>query len=211
METYNGIYLLDKILEFVELTPNEKEWNYKSLRNNKPRQIRLQQIYSLLNAFSLIEHKNLFEKHTKSFNPDLRIEIKSILNGSFIKNRQQEEFNELIDFTKQYLQKNNHKTDRPTCLFELSLIYPKMIDYKIKLREIIDFNSGSLLANSIFLIFHITLTNSISSNLNNKYNDLDHFLELLINPRKLKFTEKELIEKFNFPTENLDQIDMENF
>jgi hypothetical protein len=54
------------------------------------------------------------------------------------------------------------------------------------------------------------LTNSISSNLKDKYNDLDRTLELFINPKELLFTEKELVEKFNFPTEDLHQIDMDN-
>jgi hypothetical protein len=211
VKTYNGISLLEKILEFIALTPNENEWNYKSLSNNKPRQIRLQQINSLLKAFSLIEDKNIFQKTTNYFNPDLRLEIKSIIKGDFIKNRELEEFNELADFAKHYLQKNNHNSDRPIRLHEFSFIYPKMIDYKIKLREIIDFNSGWLEASSTFSIFHILLTESISLNLNDKYNDLDHVLELFINPRKLHFTEKELIANFNFPTADLHQIDMDNY
>jgi hypothetical protein len=214
METtkrYNGIDLLDKILEFVAMTPDENEWNYKSLSTNKPRKIRLQQVHSLLKAFSLIRNKNLFEKTTNYFNPDLKVEIKSIINGDFIKNRELEEFKELTDFAKQFLQKNNFSGERPISFHELGFIYPKMIDYKIKLREIIDFNSGWLEASSTFSIFHIMLTNSISSNLKDKFNDLDHTLELFINPKKLLFTEQELIEQFNFPTEDLNQIDMDNY
>jgi hypothetical protein len=70
-KTYNGIDLLDKILEFVTMTPNEREWNYKSLNSNQPRQIRLKQINSLLKAFSLTSDKNIFEKASNCFNPDL--------------------------------------------------------------------------------------------------------------------------------------------
>lgn len=209
-KTYNGIALLDNILEFVALTPSEMNWNYKSLNSNKPRLIRLQRIDSLLKAFSLIENKNLFEKTANYFNPDLKVEIKSVINGDFIKKRELEEFNELIEFAKQFLQKNNYSNDRPIRIHELSFIYPKMVDYKIKLREIIGFNSGWLEASSTFSIFHIMLTNSISSNLKDRYNELDHTLELFINPKKIIFTEIELIEKFNFPTEDLHQIDMDN-
>ncbi len=209
--TYNGIALLDKILEFVAMTPNENEWNYKSLSNNKPRQIRLQQINSLLKAFSLIENKNIFEKTTNYFNPDIRLEIKSILNGDFIRNRDIEEFNELIDFAKQFLQKNNYSSDSPIRLHELSFIYPKMIDYKIKLREVIDFNSGWIETSGTFVIFHISLTDSISANLKSKYDDLDQVIEFFINPQKMTFTVNELIEKYNFPTDDLHQIDMDNY
>lgn len=210
-KTYRGIDLLDKILEFVAMTPNENDWNYKSLKNNKPRQIRLQQINSLLKAFTLIENKNIFEKTSNYFNLDLRLEIKSILNGDFIKTRELEEFNELIHFAKQFLQKSNHSSDKPVRLYELSFIYPKLIDYKIKLREIITFNSGWLEAGGAFAIFHIFLTDSISANLNGKFSDLDQALELFINPKKLVFTEKELIEKYNFPTDDLHELDMDNY
>ncbi|MES2655872.1 MAG: hypothetical protein V4620_09805 [Bacteroidota bacterium] len=212
MKTYKGIDLLDKILEFVEMTPDEKEWNYKSLNSNKPRQLRLQQISSLLKAFSIVDNKkNILEKASNYFNPDLTSEVKSILNGDFIKNRKVEEFNELIDFAKQFLQKKNYSSNTPIRLDELCFIYPRMIEYKMRLQDIIGFNSGWSEASSTFSIFHIQLTNTISSNLVNKYDDLDHVIELFINPQKLLFTEKELIDKFNFPTEDLHQIDRSNY
>lgn len=208
---YNGLDLLDKILEFVAMTPNESEWNYKSLSSNQPRQIRLKQINSLLKAFSLTSDKNIFERSTNYFNPDLRAEIKSILNGDFIKNKNVEDFSELISFAKVFLEENHISFDRPIRLHELSFIYPKMIDFKIKLLEIIGFNSGWLEASSTFSIFHILLTNSIISNLNNKFNDLDRVLEMFINPARLTFSENELIKKFDFPTEDLHQIDIDNY
>lgn len=214
METwkrYSGIDLLDKILEFVAMTPNEKEWNYKSLSNNKPRQIRLQQINSLLKAFSLTSDKTLFEKTTNYLNPDLRFDIKSILNGDFIKNKDIEDFGDLIKFAKQFLHEKNHSYDQPIRMHELSFIYPKMVDYKIKLSEIISFNSGWIEASSTFSIFHILLTNSISSNLNNKFQNLDNVIELFINPNRQTFSEKELIDKFGFPKEDLHQVDMDNY
>lgn len=209
--TYNGLSLLNKILEFIAMTPNADEWNYKALNYNKPRQVRLQQIHSLLKAFSLIVDKSMFQKTTNYFNPDLKPEIQSILNGDFIQHRKIEEFSELTDFAKRFLQGHNHNFDSPIRLHELAFIYPKMIDYKIKLREIIDFNSGWIEASSAFSIFHILLTNSISSNLNDKHQDLDHVLELFINPKKHFFTEKELVEKFGYPTEDLYDIDMDNY
>lgn len=210
-KTYRGLDLLEKILEFIAMTPNEREWNYKSLSNNKPRQIRLQQINALLKAFSLTNEKNFIEKTANYFNPDLKSEIKSILNGDFIKNKEIEDFSEVTKFANQFLQDNNHSYDRPIRLHELSFIYPKMIEYKVKLREIIGFNSGWLEASSTFSIFHILLTNSISANLKDKYENLDHALELLINPKGQSFTGKDLIDRFGYPIEDLHQIDMDNY
>lgn len=52
-KTYSAIDLLDKVLEFIEMTPNSNEWNLQSLKSNLPRQIRFRQIEALLNAFLL--------------------------------------------------------------------------------------------------------------------------------------------------------------
>ena len=209
IKAYKGIDLIEKILEFIEMTPNENEWNSKSLSDNKPRLIRFQQINSLLNAFSL--QSNNKTKLRSFLFPNHKNEITTILNGDFIKEKKLEEFNELLDFAEIFLKKQNFTIKSPISHSELSFIYPKLIDYKIKLREIINFNSGWLESSTTFTIFHIFLTNSISSNLKNKYDDLDNTIELFINPRHLIFTEQELIEKYNFPTDNLDEIDFENY
>jgi hypothetical protein len=60
-KTYKGIDLLEKILEFKEMTPNENDWNYKSLDYNEPRLIRLQQIHALLKAFGLMDTQKTIE------------------------------------------------------------------------------------------------------------------------------------------------------
>ena len=113
LKIFNGVTLIDKILEFVAMTPNESEWNYKSLSGNKPRLIRLKRINSLLKAFSLTTNKNIFEKASNYINPDVKADIKSILSGDFIKNRNIEEYHELIDFGNSFFKtKTTSLTDR---------------------------------------------------------------------------------------------------
>ncbi|GGH82741.1 hypothetical protein HNQ91_005883 [Filimonas zeae] len=211
IEIFKGITVIDKILEFVALTPDEKHWNYKALGDNMPRLIRLKQINSLLHAFSLTANRNILGKATNYLNPDLRADINPILGGDFITNRSLDTYHELADFVKCFLQERNSGMDRDIRVMELRFIYPKMINYKIKLREIIGFNSGWMEASMPFALFHILLTDSISANLKDKYGDLDHVLELIINPAGLAFTEKELIEKFNYPKDDLHQLDLENY
>jgi len=210
-KTYNGIDLLNKVLEFVAMTPNDREWNYKSLSHNKSRLIRFQQIKSLVNAFSLNIERSKYEGTSNYFNPDLKAEIKSILKGDFLKGNKMEDYDELNNVVSQFLKQNNYNLDRPIKMTELNFIYPKMVNFKSKLLELKDFNSGFLEANSSFTIFHIMLTNFISSNLINNSNDLDNVLELLINPKRKSFTEKELIEKFGFPSDDLNEIDIDNY
>lgn len=210
-KTYNGIDLLNRVLEFVAMTPNDREWNYKSLSHNKSRLIRFQQIKSLVNAFSLNIERSKYEGTSNYFNPDLKAEIKSILKGDFLKGNKMEDYDELNNVVSQFLKQNNYNLDRPIKMTELNFIYPKMVNFKSKLLELKDFNSGFLEANSSFTIFHIMLTNFISSNLINNSNDLDNVLELLINPKRKSFTEKELIEKFGFPSDDLNEIDIDNY
>lgn len=211
IKIYKGIDLLDKILEFVAMTPNQNQWNYGAQNDDKSRLIRLKQIHSLLKAFSFIEKATLFQKISNFLNGDFSKELNSVLKGDFIEKRTIEEYEEATKFAQTYLQNKNYKYDRPIRLMELQFIYPKMVDFKIKLRELLEFNSDWLEASSAFTIFHIRLTNEISSKLDNNFDELDQILELLINPKKLQFTEQELIDKYNFPKEDLHDIDMNNW
>ncbi len=213
-KTYNGVDLINKILEFIAMTPNDFEWNYKSLSSNESRLIRLKQIDSLFNALELNKSdQNLIDKTLPSFNKSLKQEINSVLSGDFINTDDVIATREVYEFMKKYLlEKYNDLGEvREIRSFELKFIYPKLLNYKTKLRELLTFNSGWLEASATSAFFHITLTNSISSNLENKYDDLDKILDLIINPKNLKFTEKELIEKYNYPTADLGQIDRDNY
>lgn len=201
MKTFNGITLLEKIQEFIAMTPDIKNWNYEALSNNMPRLIRLKQIGSLLKAFSLTNHHD----------PDFIIEIHAFLNGHFIMNRKLEVYQELLDFVKQFLHERDQEIKRPISLMNVNFIYPKMLDFRKKLIEILSFNSSWMEASSPLSVFHILLTGAIGNNLVDKYNDLDKTLELIINPEKKVFTEQELIEHYNYPTEDLHEIDMDNY
>jgi hypothetical protein len=89
--------------------------------------------------------------------------------------------------------------------------FQQLITYKKELRRLLEFNSGWVEASSMTSRFSIYLTNSITNNLKDKYSELDKALELFVNPRKLSFTEEELITRYNFPTDNLNEVDMENW
>jgi hypothetical protein len=129
-KTYRGIDLLEKVLEFSAMTPNENEWNYKSLSYNQPREIRLRQIHSLLKAFSLMgKEKTILEKAGNYFNPDLKAEINSVLYGNFLEDKTPAEYSELIYFAKQFLQKTGDSFDlsKEVRQTELTFIYSKII------------------------------------------------------------------------------------
>ena len=71
------------------------------------------------------------------------------------------------------------------------------------------FHTTWIEAGTIPLRFSIYLTKSISENLAGKYDDLDKILGLLIDPNGLSFTEEELIADFNYPKEDLLDVDID--
>ena len=212
-KTYKGIDLLDKIFEFTEMTPNANQWTVSALKTNLPRQIRLKQIHSLIKAFFPPNLPNNFIDKTKQLFSDTKIEtIQTILFGEFLLRKNTEEFTELLKFIVKTVEEENFKRDERKILNrDLIMPYQQLLKYKRQLRNLITFNSGWQEGSSITSRFSIYLTNSISMNLVDKYSELDKALELFINPKNLSFTEKELIEKYNFPKDNLYEIDMDNW
>ena len=208
--TYSGINLLDKILEFTEMSPNSAEWNLKSLKANPPRQIRLRQIESLLAAFCAINtNENLLSKAKSIFFDNQKITITSFLHGDFIKTRSIDEYSEIIQFIKDFVKTRLGDADRKReiRIEELAFIFPVLIDFKKQIRSMLTFNSGWLEASSDVSLFSIYLTNSIAEKLVGKYGELDYVIERFINSKGLIFTEEEMIDKYNFPKEDLNEID----
>lgn len=212
MKEYKGIDLLDKILEFIEMTPNAELWTLKALEGNQPRLLRLKQINSLISAFFQANTPTSFmERAKKLFSDDKKETIHTILSGEFLKTQNIVDFSELIELIKTTVKSHEKSEERDVHIGHLVMPFQQLIKYKKELRRLLTFNSGWLEAGSITSRFSIYLTNSISSNLTGKYSELDRALELFINPRNLSFTEHELIAKFSFPTDNLSEIDMDNW
>jgi hypothetical protein len=207
-KTYKGIDLLEKILEFVEMTPNPNDWNLAKLSSNPPRKIRFRQIESLITAFFRSdENQNIFYKILSSFDNKKNTNIQSILSGEFIKLKTIDNYKTTIEFIKNQI--NNLNTEKEITVEELVFIYSRLTEYKKKLRALVTFNSNWLMVGSIPASFTIHITDSISNNLTNKYKDLDKALELIINPNELIFTKEQLIRRFNYPIDNLVDVDYE--
>jgi hypothetical protein len=213
-KTYKGIDLLEMIFEFSEMTPDSKLWTENSLQNNKSRLIRLKQINSLIYAFfdSNIT-TNFIQKAKKIFSENKEDTIHTILSGDFLKKQDISDFSELIELMNAVVKTNEkfERKEKEVHIEHLIMPYQQLINYKRTLRSLLTFNSGWLEASSITSLFSIYLTNSISNNLIDKYSELDKTLELFVNPKKLSFTEEELIAKYKFPKDNLHEIDMENW
>lgn len=212
-KTYKGIDLLEKIFEFTAMTPDQSQWNLAALKDNPPRQIRFRQIQSLTQAFSGQTTKERFLDKAKAFfsSSTATISIQSILNGDFIKTKTPGDYTELIDFISKLAKEKEADTDdttEPMHVAKLIMAYRQLIKYKRLLIELLTFNSGWLESSSHISRFSIYLIDEISSNLDDKYSKLDKALELFINPEGMTFSETELIEHYNYPKDDLSEIDM---
>ena len=207
-----AIDLLNKVLEFIEMTPNSKEWVLTALLKNPPRYIRLQQIESLTKAFLSNDKKQgLSGKSNIHFDNECKLSVQSFLCGDFIKKWVIKDYKcmiQLIEDSVKIITDRDSKHNEIR-LEELVFLYSRLVEYKRMLRKITKFNSSIMEGGSLVTIFSINFTNSISSDIAGKQNEIDHVLELLMNPTGLAFTEEELTSKFNYPTDDLDEVDMD--
>jgi hypothetical protein len=205
--TYKGIDLIDKIVEFIEMTPDSKLWSETALKNNNSRLIRLKQIKSLISAFLPFE-PSISEKIISTFSGQ-KVNLQTILNGEFIERLDIIEYSEVLSLIRS--ENDSLSLSSEIDHKDLKNVFEKLIQFKKHIRTLLEFNAGWVEVSRLSSYFTIRLTNEISSNLIGKHNELDRVIELMINPKQLSFTEDVLISKFNFPNENLDDIDAENW
>jgi len=205
VKVYTAIDLFEKVIDFIAMTPNSADWNNDVLKANPPRYIKFQQIEILMKVFLVQENENIISSETKQKS----ISIQSFLAGNFIKLKAIKEYSKAIKFINVYVDNNSNKfhLSNQIHLKELVFIFQRLLEFKKLLNKILCFNSGYLLADSISDIFTIELCNSISNKLHKESVDIDKILELIINPKGLSFTKKELISKFNYPSDNIIEID----
>lgn len=186
----------------------------ESQKSHPPTYVRLKRIESLIKAFFQTELNNLQENHTYT--------IKDILEGEFIKSRNKSDYEELILFMKEFLVKidrfsieeiakkeDDFSFNEFNLEFNIIFSYNRLIRYRGEIKNLLKFNSGLLEAGYLPIIFYSHLIDSISKSILENCKELDSVLELFINPKKLSFTKQELELKFDYPKDNLDQIDLE--
>jgi len=208
--SYKAIDLLEKVLEFTEMTPDSTKWDLGNLKTNPPRYIRLQQINSLLGAFlKNREQTSLLTRIKSLYSSNSKHEIQAFLDGDFIKKNTIEEYDGAIHFMNAFLNHSIATEEDKIHVEHLSFIYTRLVKYKGLLRQLKTFNSQWLAAGTLVARFQINLTDSITKNVTDKEQDLDEILELIINPTGLSFTITELVDVYHYPTENLDEVDIE--
>ncbi len=192
---WTAISLLDAILEFKGMTPNEDEWTEEELRSNQPRLIRFKRINAVLKAFGLINHKSF------------RDDVNSVLYGSFIESRNIAEYRE----TERVI--DEHAWRKRTGEFtyrEIEWFFRVLMDYKRVTDEVFKANNFLEAGNS-GIQAGLEILQPVNDVLRKKLEEiqLDHLISIVIDPAYRKFTEAQLIADFGFPMDDLRAIDID--
>ena len=93
-------------------------------------------------------------------------------------------------------------------LQDLCFNYRDLVEYKIKLNMLLNFNAG-IMEISYPFSFSPIISSDISENI--KYDKLDKFLSTVIDPENRIFSRDQLIKDYNYPKEDVYDMELENF
>jgi hypothetical protein len=195
-----GITLLNKILEFKSNISDTKKWTLPDLQGDETNLVRFNQIQCLTKLF-------VPDVYTPN---DLTTSIDSILNGDFINIREERIYKNLFLRMDKVITKSLDFLDKykEWELHDLCFNYRDLVEYKIKLNMLLNFNVG-IMEISYPYCYSSIISGDISENI--KYNKLDKFLSTVIDPDNRIFSRDQLIKDYNYPKEDVYDMELENF
>ena len=203
---WNSTKLIKAVIEFCAMVPNNSHWNKKSLKGNPPRLIRYQRIQSLLQAFDIIpkQKTGLLSSITNSKNK-IENPIQYFTWGEFIYNMDLETFSPI----KKCIHENLPFKDKEIDLSYVNKLFTHLLKYKMTVSSLLLFNSGVLSASSSGFIAGIRITNNTNDKISGEFSHIDDLLNIMLPSNNKTFSKEELIKNFNYPKEDLEEIDMD--
>jgi hypothetical protein len=183
--------LLKRILELQDLSNDISQWSLVKFEKNTPRSYRLQMIDSLFQALEIkVTHEQFFsgEFITESNLPDV--------------NKVLELLSAFGEFNLPILPKNEWGVSQAQHTF----LY--LMKYRLYLNQLENIGSGVYAASGYYRLPFVIFA-KLHPSVKRESKVIDALLRLFINPTKLKLSKKELIEKFNYPSVNLGDLDLE--
>jgi len=181
--------LLNRFLELISLSNEIEKWTVANFAKNPPRMYRLLAIDAIMKALNF--------------------------NCSYQEFRYGEFLGESSSFNKtEFLIKL--KENFPT-IFQISeisdaepidfqFIFEVLFSYRIQLQNLFSVRH-SVIEYSNSNSYPIAILDTINYKLQEDINGIDNLLICLINPKGINFSNAELIEKFNYPVGELNEID----
>jgi len=174
--------------ELLFLIPDFEEWNYNCLKSIPPRLIRLQRLQALFRALRINWNPAGFPKGEFITN-----------NLEMYKDYDSKIFDDLITFSG----------SKPAFSYEyFPIIFEKLFEYRIKVEKPLIFNKGLLAIGDSTTYSYFAISN-LNISIKQVIAPLDKLLILLIDPVGYEYEEEELIKYFDYPTDDLKQIDVD--
>lgn len=182
-------------LEINSLMPSEMDWPLDLFKENPPRYIRLKRLYALKKALQLDE-----------------VCMQQFLQGEFITNEHYKVWEAVYEIVKEkfniqiedYLSINTINPD----IKSLSFLFHILFDFKKNHFKLLNTGSGVLTASDFYLTPMLILKN-VAPKLQTDIHLIDEILDLIINPTRIAYSEKELNALFDYPLDDLAEIDMD--
>ncbi len=195
-----GITLIEKVLEFVAMIPDSSNWVFNQMKLNSSYEIRYRQIDVLLNYFT----PEIYNKQ------DLKISIKHFLQGDFIELRPLSVYKDILAEMDNTIQtgKITMPQQRPWLIGDITSNYCDLINFRKKLNRLLMQNNG-IMEISYPYLFSVEITDQIIRNIDTKI--MDKFLGLVIDPSGQMVTKERLVNDYNYPTEDVYEIDADNW
>ena len=186
-----GELLLLKISELASIEPDLRNWTKENFKDNPPRDLRLRQIYSLMNSINI------------------KIEIMDFIKGDFIpqKHSYSVDFLENISDLKGLM---NFGGTESIPAEEWKGFFKKLMAYKLESIAILSINDSTYAASGLFAL-GLALTNTLNKGFAKKLSPLNKILIYLINPLGTRCTLSHLSECCAYPVVDMNQIDLEWF
>jgi len=194
-----GLNLIEKVLEFEEMTPDKSQWSFTAQKDNLPRLVRLQQLKVLLQVFT-----------PETFDPqDIACGLDKLLNGSFVLFREETQYYDLFKRMETVIQTaKSYPTEmqKSWTVDHLKRNYTNMLGFKKSVNQVLNHNKG-ILEISYPYLYPLIITQEISKNLDTS--QIDDFLRLVIDPLDRTFSKEKLIQEYDYPPDDVYDIDLD--
>jgi hypothetical protein len=196
MKKYTAKDIVKVYSELKDLIPDVNQWTEAAFKNSKPRLIRLNQLVALKKAFKIDDSWEEFER------------------GSFVDRFPIESYNLLKQNIKSFKNSSswNSQNFDHFCYRDLQVTFRLFLDFVVMENTLKNHISEYSMTYSLGQNYGYEHTKSyFSGRTNKKIQYMIDDLVIIIDPLQQVFSEGELINAFNFPKENLEEIDSESW
>jgi hypothetical protein len=196
MKIYSAKDIVKVYTELKDLTPDVNEWTESALQDSKPRLIRLNQLIALKKAFKINGSWEEFER------------------GNFVDRFPIESYNLLKQNIKSFKNSSswNSQNFDHFCYRDLQVIFRLFLEFVVIENTLKNHISEYSMTYSLGQNYGYEHAKSyFSGRTAKKIQNMINDLAIIIDPLQRVFSEEELINKYNYPYADLEDIDIGSY